>query len=59
MAEIPTTEREWNVFARSQNYKCVGCGEVIAFENRELYLERGLCPYCAEMIPPQDDKRSA
>ena len=59
MAEIPTTEREWNMLAHSQNYKCVGCGEVIPFEQRELYLERGLCAYCAEMIPAKGNKVSA
>jgi recombinational DNA repair protein (RecF pathway) len=50
MAEIPTTEREWNLAAHAQNYKCVSCGEVIPFTGRELYLERGLCSYCAQMI---------
>jgi formylmethanofuran dehydrogenase subunit E len=54
MAEFPTTEREWNLAARTQNYKCVSCGEVIPFEGRELYLERGLCSYCAEMIAKKD-----
>jgi recombinational DNA repair protein (RecF pathway) len=50
MAEIPTTEREWNLAAHAQNYKCVSCGEVIPFTGRQLYLERGLCSYCAQMI---------
>jgi RNA polymerase-binding transcription factor DksA len=59
MAEIPTTEREWNLAARAQNYKCVSCGEVIPFEGRELFLERGLCSYCAQMIAKKDDKVSA
>jgi len=59
MAEFPTTEREWNMAARSQNYKCVSCGEIIPFEGRALFLERSLCAYCAQMIAPKDDKRSA
>ena len=59
MAEIPTTKREWNLAAHSQNYKCVACGEIIPFEGRELYLERGLCGYCAQMIAKKDTKASA
>jgi len=59
MADFPTTEREWNLAARAQNYKCVSCGEVIPFEGRELFLERSLCSYCAEMITKKDDKVSA
>lgn len=59
MTEFPTTEREWNLAARTQNYKCVSCGVVILFEGRELFLERGLCSYCAEMIAERDNKVSA
>ena len=59
MAEIPKTEREWNLLARSQNYKCVSCGEVIPFEGRELYLERSPCAYCAQMIAKKNEKVSA
>ena len=59
MTEFPTTEREWNLAARSQNYRCVSCGEVIRFEGRELFLERSLCSYCAQMITKKEDQASA
>ena len=59
MALVPENEREWNRVARAENYKCVGCGELISFEQREVYLDRGLCAYCAQMIARKDNQASA
>jgi len=59
VAPVPDNEREWKQAAHAQNYKCVSCGELISFEQREVYLERGLCSYCAQMIAKKDTRVSA
>jgi hypothetical protein len=51
METVPQTEQEWNKLARAENHKCPACGEYIRFDEREIFLDRNLCAYCAQMIP--------
>jgi formylmethanofuran dehydrogenase subunit E len=52
MVTITQEERDWNQLARTENHRCVACGELISFQDREIYNQRRLCAYCAQMIPP-------
>jgi len=51
---IPDNEQEWRKHAIAENCKCVACGELISFEDRQIYMDRRLCSYCAKMIAPKD-----
>jgi formylmethanofuran dehydrogenase subunit E len=54
MKTLPDNEQEWNRVARAENLKCPACGELIRFDEREVYLDRNLCTYCAQMIPKRN-----
>jgi formylmethanofuran dehydrogenase subunit E len=54
MATISPEEIEWNKQARAENNKCPACGEFIKFADREIFSDRNLCRYCAEMIPKRN-----
>ncbi|MBZ5707319.1 MAG: hypothetical protein LAN63_18380 [Acidobacteriia bacterium] len=55
MQTVPEEEREWNRLARAENRKCPACGELIRFDEREIFAKRNLCTYCAEMIPEKTE----
>jgi formylmethanofuran dehydrogenase subunit E len=55
MKTVPENEQEWNRLVRAENCRCPACGEFIRFDEREIYLDRNLCAYCAEMIPKRDN----
>jgi RNA polymerase-binding transcription factor DksA len=54
MADVPNNEQDWNRRVQAENYRCVACGERITFKDREIFLERRLCSYCAQMIPKKE-----
>ncbi|MBZ5599284.1 MAG: hypothetical protein LAN83_13280 [Acidobacteriia bacterium] len=55
MQTVPEQEREWNRLARAENRRCPACGELIRFDEQEIFKKRNLCTYCAEMIPEKKD----
>jgi ribosomal protein S27AE len=54
METVPQNEQEWNRLVRTENYRCPACGVFIRFEERQIFLDRNLCDYCAKMIPPDN-----
>lgn len=58
------TQVTWEQTVAPENYRCDACWIVIPPEERETYLESGLCEFCDARLNPyprrpyQDDPRS-
>jgi hypothetical protein len=45
---IEDSERRWSLLARAQKkLTCEMCGTVASFGERKVFLETGMCDYCA------------
>ena len=51
MRTISEEEQAWNMKVRTENLRCPACGEYVRYEDRQIFEDRRLCSYCADMIP--------
>ncbi len=42
----PVAALRWQITARLKGYRCDSCGTVPRFDDRDHYLETGMCAFC-------------
>lgn len=44
----------WQMAAHANNYRCIVCGAIPPYEERDTYFEKGLCEWCRNQAEKDD-----
>jgi hypothetical protein len=52
--DAESSAARWNTAARIKGYRCLVCGEIPPYEERETYFNTKLCDWCRHQSEKDD-----